>query len=359
MKIISVVGARPQFIKVALLSRRLRESHDEAILHTGQHYDVALSQAFFDELEVPEPKWNLGIGSATHARQTGDMMIAVEQVLLSERPDLVIVVGDTNSTLAGALVAAKLGISIAHVEAGMRNWDRQKPEEINRVITDHLSDLLFAPTRTALANLRREGLDDNAFLVGDVSYDVLQRYRDRIKFPPSSLAEMDLEAGQYFLLTVHKQKNTDSADRLLAIIGAARKLEQPVIFPAHPRTKKRLQELGQLSALTGSNVRVIDPLRYLEFLGLLQNASKVITDSGGVQKDAYALETPCVTLRETEWVETVELGWNKVVETDEGEIVHAAHEIRPRGRREDFLGDGTAHGQIARILDSLALPSRF
>ncbi len=318
MKIVSIVGARPQFIKAAAVSRALRAAPGvmEVLVHTGQHYDDNMSRVFFEELEIPEPDYHLGIGSGTHGAQTGRMLEAVEQVLLQERPDWVLVYGDTNSTLAGALAAAKLHIPVAHVEAGLRSFNRRMPEEINRVLTDHASDLLFAPTQAAVENLRREGIpEERIYLVGDVMYDAALYYGAKAERESRILERLALQPKGYLLATVHRAENTDDPVRLRAIFEglAVAAREMPVVMPLHPRTRAALAREGML-AETSLHLRLIEPVGYLDMVLLEKNALLIATDSGGVQKEAFFYRVPCVTLREeTEWVELVELGWNHLV----------------------------------------------
>jgi len=296
MKILSIVGARPQFVKCAPVSRELRRVHEEVLVHTGQHYDYLLSEVFFRDLEIPAPDYHLEIGSGSHGVQTGRMLAAIEEVIGKEEPEIVLVYGDTNSTLAGALAAAKVHVPVAHVEAGLRSFDRRMPEEVNRVLTDHCSDLLFCPTETAVANLAAEGITRGVHLTGDVMVDALQENLALAK----ERATVDLPATGYFLATVHRASNTDDPVALRAIMAAFALLEAPVIFPVHPRTRKKFAEYGIRPA---ENVRIVEPLPYFDMLAALAGARAVLTDSGGVQKEAYILEVPCVTLREnTEWV---------------------------------------------------------
>lgn len=349
MKVVSVVGARPQFIKAAAFSRALRQCHQEVLLHTGQHYDYAMSGIFFDGLEMPVPEINLGVGSGTHGAQTGAMLAGIEEVLLSEQPDWVVVYGDTNSTLAGALAAAKLHIPVAHVEAGLRSFNRRMPEEINRVTVDHLSDLLLCPSRTSVKNLATEGIAKNVHLVGDIMLDVLNWARARIAARPSEiLSQLDLCQGGYLLATVHRSENTDDASRLSGILSALVALDEPVVFPVHPRARKAIS--GGAYKLS-PNVRLIDPVGYLDMVSLTHSARLVLTDSGGLQKEAYWLGVPCFTLRdETEWVETVESGWNILVGSKQERIVQAVGEFALPIERPALYGDGCV---AARCVDQL------
>ena len=351
--IVTVVGARPQFVKAAPLCRALRRRFREVLVHTGQHYDAEMSAAFFDELAIPEPDYNLGIGSGSHGRMTGRMLEALEGVLRQVEPVMVVVLGDTNSTLAGALAAAKLGIPVAHVEAGLRSFDARMPEEINRRLTDHVSALLLCPTPTAVANLKAEGITRGVHRVGDVMMDaVLQNLeRARRRVPGASRRALP-EPRSYYLATLHRQENVDDAYRLRSIMGALSELPHPTLMPLHPRTRKRLRGTG----FHGRDaVTLRSPASYLEMLLLVRGARAVLTDSGGLQKEAFILGTPCVTLRETtEWVETVEAGANRLVGADARRIVRAvrAVERRPKRVRSGRLyGDGHAAERIAGLID--------
>ena len=353
MKICSIVGARPQFIKAAPLSRELRKRFREVLIHTGQHYDDKLSRVFFQEMDIPEPDYNLEIGSFSHGKQTGLMMIGIEEILEKEEPDMVIVYGDTNSTLAGALVAAKLHCPVGHVEAGLRSFNRAMPEEINRVLADRASELLFCPTQTAVDNLEREGITRGSYLTGDVMYDALKYFRTKLDNDNLFLEELDLDSGGYYLLTVHRAENTDNPDNLRAIIETVAGLDMPVIFPVHPRTRNVMEKTGlRLSGM----IHPIDPVGYLQMMALESNAKKILTDSGGVQKEAYMLGVPCVTLRnETEWVETVEEGWNVLVGTDRIAIMEAVQALTPPLDLKDLFGDGRASENISRIIENSPL----
>lgn len=355
MRVVTVVGARPQFIKAAAISPLLREKATEVIVHTGQHYDFSMSDIFFQELELPTPDYNLGVGSGSHGAQTGRMLEAAEEVLMSEKPDWVIVYGDTNSTLAGALAAAKLHVRVAHVEAGLRSYVREMPEEINRVLTDHASDLLFAPTKTAMVNLTREGLGDRAILVGDVMADILMRIRPRLKGAQGLLENWGVESGRCVLLTLHRPSNVDDIKRLRSIVLALANLEEPVLFPIHPRTQERIREFGLEEIVEAEPFRCLSPLGYREMLMAEANSRVIVTDSGGVQKEAYLLRVPCVTLRqETEWVETVEVGWNTLVGSNAEDILRAIKDIPPP-EHPGVFGDGNASRRVVDLLCSLAL----
>ncbi len=350
MKILSIVGARPQFIKAAPVSRVLRQRHTEVLVHTGQHYDHNMSAVFFEELDIPEPAYNLGVGSGPHGQQTGRMLETIEQVLLDERPDWVLVYGDTNSTLAGALAAVKLHMPVAHVEAGLRSFNRRMPEEHNRVLTDHVADLLFCPTQTAVDNLAREGITRGVHNVGDVMYDAVLHNIGIAEQRSTILNRLGLKPGRYLLATVHRAENTDDPVRLAAIIEALRAVSEPIVFPAHPRARSALAKLGSSPP---ANVQLIEPVGYLDMLLLEKHARLILTDSGGVQKEAYFFGVPCVTLREeTEWVETVETGWNIVVGTDPEQIAAAVGQPSPVGIPPRLFGDGWAGARIIDIISS-------
>jgi UDP-GlcNAc3NAcA epimerase len=347
-RIATVVGARPQFIKAAPVSRALGSLFEETVIHTGQHYDYGMSEVFFRELEMRPPEYNLGAGGGSHAEQTGKMMIALEKTLLELKPDLVLVYGDTNSTLAGALAAAKLQLQVAHVEAGLRSYNRTMPEEINRVVTDHLSELLFCPTQAAVHNLEQEGINEGVHLVGDVMYDALLHNLSLARERSTVLADLDLEPGAYALATVHRATNTDDPANMGAILSAFGALPTQVILPLHPRTRKLLAEF---SLAAPANVALIEPVGYLDMLVLEQNAGCILTDSGGIQKEAYLLGVRCITLRdETEWVETVAAGWNTLVGADQEKIEMAYRNWIPSGERPALYGEGHAAEAICEVL---------
>jgi UDP-GlcNAc3NAcA epimerase len=355
MKIVSIVGARPQFIKAAALSRVLRTRHNEILIHTGQHYDPRLSDVFFSELDIPAPDYHLGVDSDSHGRQIARMLEGIEEVLLKERPERVLVYGDTNSTLAGALATAKLGLPLAHVEAGLRSFDRRMPEELNRVLTDHCADILLCPSALAVTNLAAEGITDGVHLVGDVMYDSLLRHVQSGHLNEAALAKWNLSRRSYALATVHRAANTDDPDRLSSILQALGNLPEPVVFPVHPRTRKAMDEAG-LTA--GANVRLVDPLGYHDMLLLESAARCILTDSGGVQKEAFFFGVPCVTLRdETEWPETVECGWNVLAGCDSDRIVAAAGRPLPQGERPLLFGDGHAAEKIVDVLEGDGPPN--
>lgn len=358
MKIITVVGARPQFIKAAAVSRVLRRQHQEILLHTGQHYDENMSEIFFRELDIPHPDYNLGVGSATHARQTAEMLIGIEDVLLNERPDLVLVYGDTNSTLAGALAASKLLVPVAHVEAGLRSFNMAMPEEQNRILTDHLSRWLFCPTQTAVKNLIVEGISAGVN-VGDVMCDALRFYRqaalDRYHAEgPAALRhiiENNAPIGdKWYLATIHRAENTDGEAKLRGILAAFEQFPSPVIFPVHPRTRGIVTLLHSQNRY--ANIHFVEPVGYLYMLYLASQARKVVTDSGGLQKEAYLLGVPCVTVRrQTEWVETLNGGWNVLADARTEDILAKVSRSAPdRTARVDYYGDGHAAEKIVSDL---------
>lgn len=328
MKVVSIIGARPQFIKCAPVSRELRHVAREVLVHTGQHYDDEMSGVFFRELGIPEPDYNLEVGSGSHGQQTGEMLSKVEDILVKEQPDVVLVYGDTNSTLAGALAAAKLHIPVAHVEAGLRSFNRRMPEEINRVVTDQLSDLLLCPTETAVVNLQKEGVTTGVHLVGDVMYDALWDSVEGAKQQSTILDRLKLKSCGYLLATVHRAENTDNLLRLEQIMTAFIALANSglmIVFPVHPRTRK---QLGKLSFVCPKRLLMVDPVPYLDMVLLEVMAKLIATDSGGIQKEAYWLGVPCITLRhETEWVETVKSGWNCLVGTTPEHIINAVREV--------------------------------
>lgn len=350
MKVLTVVGARPQFIKAFPVSQALRESHEEVLVHTGQHYDEGLSDVFFEELAIPEPDYHLGVGSASHATQTAEMMTGIESLIDDESPDVVLVYGDTNSTLAGALVAAKEDVAIAHVEAGLRSGNWSMPEEVNRVLTDHASDLLFAPSDAAAENLRAEGITAGVHVTGDVMHDAILHARERAEDCSRVTEELGVEDDEFVLATVHRAGNTDDPARLESIMSGLAAAPKPVVFPAHPRTVGALEEHGLWESYA-DEMRLIEPVGYLDFVRLLDGADRVATDSGGVQKEAFYLDTPCLTLRdETEWTETLECGWNVLVGARESAISDALTRTFAPEANPPLYGDGTA---AERILDAL------
>ena len=346
----SVVGARPQFVKAAALSRVLRQCHDEVLIHTGQHYDANMSDIFFRELGITPPDVTLGIGSGTHAGQTGRMLVALEDEFVRLEPDVVLVYGDTNSTLAASLAAAKLDIPVAHVEAGLRSFRRDMPEEINRVLTDHVSTFLFCPSEGSAANLATEGIREGVHIVGDVMAEALIHALRAAERSSNVLPRLSLQPGSYLLVTVHRAQNTDDPRRLLAILDALSSLDEVVIFPVHPRTRAAIE---QLSWRAGPNVRLFEPFGYLDMVMLASRSRLILTDSGGLQKEAYWLQVPCLTLRdETEWKETVDVGWNVLTGAQTDRIVERVRGFRPAVSHPVLYGDGTAASRCTNILSA-------
>lgn len=362
VKLINIVGARPQFIKVSAVSRAIQQHNNqssspaivEKIVHTGQHYNENMSKDFFDELRISRPACNLRVGSGSHGEQTADMLQRIEAVLVKEKPDICMVYGDTNSTLAGALAAAKLHIPVAHVEAGLRSFNRKMPEEINRVVTDHVSDLLFCPTKTAVDNLAKEGVTQGVHETGDVMYDCVLFYAKKAKaIEQKTLRSLNVRSKSYYLATVHRADNTDDVLRCTHIVEALNEIatmDSPVILPLHPRT---VVCIGKYGLKFAGDVKVIQPVSYLEMLVLENNARIILTDSGGVQKETYCLGVPCITLRdETEWVETVESGWNTLAGTDKHRIINGvgrADEMQAVSPKSVY-GDGDASRKIVKLL---------
>ena len=351
MKIATIVGARPQFIKCAPVSREIRKHFNEILIHTGQHYDYNMSQSFFDELNLPEPDYNLGIGSDNHGAQTGKILFELENVLLKIEPDLVMVYGDTNSTLAGALSAAKLQIPVAHIEAGLRSFNREMPEEINRIVADKLSKYLFVPTQTAAANLAKEGQTIGVYNVGDVMFDSFLYNLKHIN-TDEVLEKFQLDSKKYILTTIHRPQNTDDPSVLKALISTLQNLPELVIFPIHPRTRKLMRTYN--ITVNSQNLKLVEPVSYQEMIVLEKNAKIIITDSGGVQKESYFAGVPCIVLRgETEWVELVENGWavllgNRYEELPQ--VIKSFQSFQPG--IEKLYGDGHASRKIAENLIS-------
>ena len=351
MRVLSVVGNRPQFVKSAPLSLALRDAGiEEVVLHTGQHYDRELSDVFFEELELEPPKHRLEAGSGSHAEQTARMLPGIERAVLAEQPDAVLVYGDTNSTLAGALATAKTETPIAHVEAGLRSFDRTMPEEVNRIAVDALSSLLLAPSDTAVANLRREGRTDGVFQVGDVMYDANLKLVPIARERSRALEAAGVDPGGYVLVTLHREANARAAP-LRSVLDGLGSVEAQVVFPVHPRTRA---VLDSEAISPPANVRLLPPAGYLDFAALASQARAIATDSGGVQKEAYWYGVPCVTLREeTEWVETVEAGWNTLVGTDPKRLAAALAAPGPPDARPELYGDGRAAERIAQLLSTI------
>ena len=349
MKIAQIVGARPQFIKLAPLSREIRKRHQEIIIHSGQHYDRQMNEVFFQDLDIPAPDYNLNVGSGSQGIQTANILSALEPVLREEKPELAIVYGDTNTTLAGALAAAKLGIKTAHIEAGLRSYNKSMPEEINRIVADHLSDILLAPTETALQNAAKEGLEKKTFLVGDIMVDSLSCGIRKAEKTSKAISTLQLEDQNYCLLTLHRPYNVDDPDNLYHILSGLDKLQQLIIFPVHPRT---LNILKQIKEIKFSNIRFIEPQAYLDFLLLMQHSQMIFTDSGGIQKEAYILKKPCVTLRpETEWLETVQSGWNLLLPVNSGHFPLAINDFKPPVEHPDIFGKNVAK-KIMQLLEN-------
>lgn len=355
MKILTIVGARPQFIKAATVSRVLAENTgiEELIVHTGQHYDPNMSGIFFAELGIPEPDYDLGISGGNHGAMTGRMLAAIEEVILKDRPDCLLIYGDTNSTLAGALAAAKLHVPVAHVEAGLRSFNKQMPEEINRVVTDHVATWLLTPTETATTNLHREGISpENIHQVGDVMFDAALFYAAKAERTSTILTKLGLDQRNYVLATIHRQENTDAPARLRAIVAGLNEVARsmPVVLPLHPRTRKLLDAADDLDV--GEDLLVVEPVGYLDMVMLERGAAVIATDSGGVQKEAFFHGAPCVTLRdETEWVELIEMGWNRLAPPGQADIAKTIREaIGQKGDSGSPYGDGNAAQRIVTAL---------
>ncbi len=344
------MGARPQFIKLAPLSRALRRRFSEVLIHTGQHYDSGMSDVFFLELEIPKPDYHLGVGGGLQGEQTGKMLAEIERVLVGESPDIVAVIGDTNSTLAGALAASKLHIPVAHIEAGLRSFNRKMPEEINRVMTDHLSRWLFATSDIAINHLKREGITQGIYDVGDIMFDSILFAKTKVEAEDKLLNELSLKHREYYFCTLHRAENTDDKNILSRLLRGLSELNLPIIFPLHPRTKKRIAEFN---LELPKSIRAIEPVGYLDSVSLMMKAAAVLTDSGGIQKEAYYLEVPCITLREeTEWVETADVGWNAIVGSDPQKLLNAISQLSSvRTRKHPPLyGSGNTAEKISEIL---------
>lgn len=373
LHLLSIVGARPQFVKAAMVVEAVRaavQSGDEAglkhtFVHTGQHYDPNLSDIFFRQLPLPEPQYNLGVGSGSHGKQTGHLLAAIEQVLVKERPDVVVVYGDTNSTLAAALAASKLNIPVAHIEAGLRSFNRRMAEEINRIVTDHISTFLFCPTETAVKHLAKEGISRGVYQCGDVMLDAVLYFKHIAEQQSSILKQLGVEREQYILFTMHRAENTDSEAQIAAGLDLLIRSRLPVVFPIHPRTRERLAKVSGLKSIAdelsaADHVHVVDPVSYLDMLALESNARLVLTDSGGVQKEAYFVGVPCLTFRgETEWTETLEGGWNRLVDADLNKTLPLLHSLwnrngmQPAGQPNlAAFGGGNAAQEIVRTLVS-------
>jgi len=353
MNIVSIVGARPQFIKASPVSQCLRRAgHMEYLVHTGQHYDAYMSDIFFRDLDIPKPYINLNIGSNTHARQTASMLIEIENILVSIKPDIVLIYGDTNSTLAGALAAVKLNIPLAHVEAGLRSFNKLMPEEYNRIVADHLSSFLFCPSHTAIQNLSNEGINEGVHFTGDVMYDALLQNIKTSEKKSDIIKRLSLKKNQYILATVHRSENTDNKKRLTSIFNALEKIAQnlyPVVLPLHPRTKKFIQQYK----LSISNISLIDPVSYIDMLILEKESRVILTDSGGIQKEAYWLRVPCITLRdETEWIETVTSNWNFLAGAN-ADIIYETAKDKKNGNENSYVyGDANASEKITQLISA-------
>lgn len=355
MKIVTVVGARPQFVKASVVSQALKSVCTEVIVHTGQHYDRNMSDVFFEELSIPHPAYNLGVGSDSHGHQTGEMLMKIEDVILKEKPDIMLVYGDTNSTLAGALAASKLHIPVAHVEAGLRSYNMRMPEEQNRVLTDHISYWLFCPTQTAVDNLKKEGITKGVSISGDVMLDSVLHFLKMAQANPQKTAiydQLGIAPKQYRLATLHRAETTDGGlEAIIRIFQAFEQLPQRVVLPIHPRTRPLAEEA--IAKQGFQNIQLIDPVGYLEMLLLTSGACQVLTDSGGLQKEAWFMNVPCITLRqETEWVETLNGNWNVLAKLTTEDIYEKAMHTVPDPAARDSMpfGDGKASEKIAAAL---------
>ena len=359
-KIVTIIGARPQFIKAAMVSHAFGGKIDEVIVHTGQHYDKNMSDIFFKQLEIPEPKYNLGIGSGSHGKQTGEMLIKIEEVLLKEKPDYVLIYGDTNSTLAGALAASKLLIPVIHVEAGLRSYNMSMPEEQNRILSDHISKILICPTDTAVNNLKKEGITQNVYNLGDVMCDSVLHY-SKVADEKYSKEELDIvpifneqkKVEEWYLATIHRAENTYDNQKLAVILDVFEKLDRMVIFPVHPRIKAMVTELNNANKY--KNVYFIEPVDYLTMLYLTKNATKVVTDSGGLQKECYILDVPCITVRDqTEWVETLAYGYNVLSKPESKELYEKIinSKIDNSVKKINYYGDGDSAQKIYSVIEN-------
>lgn len=347
MRVITVVGARPQFIKLAPLSIELKKRDiEEIVIHSGQHYDYKMSEQFLEELLINKPKYNLNVGSGSHAMQTSKMLVPFEELFLKLNPEIIFVFGDTNTTLAASLAASKINIPVAHIESGLRSFNRKMPEEINRILTDHISNWCLAPTKTALCNLFNENLKNVSFLVGDIMLDSLLLFKQKANFEQIA-KKYNIEKNKYYLATIHRAENTDNIERIKNILIAFSKLNDKIVFPLHPRSLNIINQ-NSLWSLIGENVNIIEPCSYIELLGLLENSKYVMTDSGGVQKESYLLKVPCITLREeTEWLETVDLGCNVIVNPNfPFNITDIVNNNFMNKKFENIFGDGNASGNI-------------
>ncbi|MFD2922435.1 non-hydrolyzing UDP-N-acetylglucosamine 2-epimerase [Halobacillus naozhouensis] len=353
MKILTVVGARPQFIKASMVSKILQSysAIEEIMVHTGQHYDDNMSAIFFQQLNLPKPDYYLGVGSGSHGKQTAAMLSELEKVITTVHPDVVLVYGDTNSTLAGSLAASKLHIPVAHIEAGLRSFNKKMPEEINRMITDHLSEYLFCPSNIAIENLRREGIEKGVYQVGDIMYESVLQFKPYALQQSSILKDLSLSENNYYLATIHRAENTDDPARLTSIFEALQQLEMEVVLPLHPRTKSKIGQFKLTSIISSSSIKLVEPLNYLDMLAIASKARAILTDSGGLQKEAYMLQVPCITLRdETEWEETVKHGWNHLVGSSTKKIVEIVDTLPIPKEHPLLFGDGKTSEKIIEIL---------
>lgn len=361
MKLVTIIGARPQFIKAAPFSEAFRKNNTEILVHTGQHYDENMSDIFFEELKIPKPDYNLGIGSGGHGEQTGKMLAGIEKILMEEKPDGLLVYGDTNSTLAGALAASKIHIPVFHVEAGLRSYNKSMPEEQNRILTDHISDLLFVPTQTAVDNLEKEGIKDKVINTGDIMYDAVLRNTtiSEEKYGNGKWLEeineennlnLSIKEGEYYLATIHRAENTDDMNKLKTIFASLNESDKPIIMPLHPRTRKLVEN----EKIDTKNIIIIKPVGYLLMLYMTKHAGMVVTDSGGLQKEAYFLGTPCTTLRDqTEWVETLKDNWNVLSSINKDEILKkiSRKDNFDTKKKSDAFGDGNAAQKISDAIE--------
>lgn len=356
MKILTVVGARPQFIKASMLSKLFQKDTNikEILVHTGQHYDANMSDIFFKQLQIPKPDYNLGVGSGSHGKQTARMLSEIESLLIKENPDIVLVYGDTNSTLAGSLAASKLHIPIAHVESGLRSFNKKMPEEVNRLLTDHLSTWLFCPTEAAVTNLKREGIEEGVYLTGDIMFDAVLYYKTVALKHSTLLSMLNLAAKDYYLATIHRAENTDNFNRLNNLLTVLSQLDRAVVLPLHPRTKSKIEQLKLEHLLTSPNIHIVEPLDYFDMLTLESQAKTILTDSGGVQKEAYMLQVPCITLRdETEWIETVQAKWNSLVgASDPAKILKEISVKKEPDAYPVLFGKGKTSDEIFNVLAS-------
>lgn len=347
MKIGCIVGVRPEFIRASIVSKELRKQHEEILIHTGQHYDYQMNSVFFDELNISKPKYFLEVGSGSHGYQIGEMIKRIEKVLIKERPEIVLLHGDTNSTLAGSLAASKLHIKIAHVEAGLRSFDRSMPEEINRILVDHCSDLLFCPTNNAVWNLKNEGISKGVYLTGDLTVDSLFAYKAIAEKKSNILKKLNLENKDFLVATLHRAENIDNIGDLKNIVDAFSEIKENIVFPLHPRTEKTLKKYNLYDKFA-ETVQLTEPLGFLDFLQLMSASRMILTDSGGIQKEAYILKIPCITLRKnTEWIETIKDGWNILVGANKKKIIEAISEFKPSSNTySNRFGEGDAVQKI-------------